>query len=121
MGCRCSSDLVSLWLWCRPQLQLQFDPWPRNLHMLQTIKRKKIKKKKKKEDLPSVMAWMKLKTIRLCEVSQIQKDKNSMIQKLCESKIGELIKAEAEQWLSAEHSGKWKDVGQRVPSFTEAR
>ena len=26
---------VLLWLWCRPQLQLQFDPEPRNFHMSQ--------------------------------------------------------------------------------------
>ena len=25
-------DSMSLWLWCR--LQLQFDPWPGNFHML---------------------------------------------------------------------------------------
>ena len=35
IGCSCSSDLVLPWLWCRPQLQLQFDPWPGNFHMQQ--------------------------------------------------------------------------------------
>ena len=28
-------DLVWLWLWCRPQLQLRFDPEPGDLHMPQ--------------------------------------------------------------------------------------
>ena len=26
-------DLALLQLWCRLQLQLRFDPWPRNFHM----------------------------------------------------------------------------------------
>ena len=26
-------DLVLLQLWCRLQLWLEFDPWPRNIHM----------------------------------------------------------------------------------------
>ena len=35
VSCRCSSDLVLTWLWCRLQLQLWFNPSPRNFHMLQ--------------------------------------------------------------------------------------
>ena len=27
--------LALLWLWCRLQMKLQFDPWPGNFHMLQ--------------------------------------------------------------------------------------
>ena len=26
---------LALWLWCRLQLQLRFDPWPENFYMLQ--------------------------------------------------------------------------------------
>ena len=33
--CRSCLDLVLLWLWHWPQLQLWFDPWPRNFNMLQ--------------------------------------------------------------------------------------
>ena len=33
--CRYCSDPVWLWLWHRLQLQLWFDLWPRNFHMLQ--------------------------------------------------------------------------------------
>ena len=32
---RCGLDLVLLWLWPRPQLQLPFDPSPGTFHMLQ--------------------------------------------------------------------------------------
>lgn len=35
VGHRCGSDVALLWLGHRPQLQLQFDPWPRNFHMPQ--------------------------------------------------------------------------------------
>ena len=35
LGCRCRSDLVLPWLWCRLQLQLRLDPWPGNFHMPQ--------------------------------------------------------------------------------------
>ena len=30
IGHRCGSESVLHWLWCRPQLHLQFDPWSRN-------------------------------------------------------------------------------------------
>ena len=40
-------DPALLKLWQRLQLQLGFDPWPRNLHMLQ----KRSKKKKRIENL----------------------------------------------------------------------
>ena len=38
-------DPAFLWLWRRPHLQLQFDPWPGNFHMPQcvTLKEKKTK------------------------------------------------------------------------------
>ena len=32
IGHRCGSDPVFPWLWCRPQLQLQFSLWLGNLH-----------------------------------------------------------------------------------------
>ena len=37
-------DLMLPWLWCRPQVQLQFDPWPRNFltPMMQPSKEKKL-------------------------------------------------------------------------------
>ena len=43
VGCRRSSEPALLWLWCRPQLKLQFDPKPGNLHVLQVRPRKKEK------------------------------------------------------------------------------
>ena len=42
-------DLALPQLWHRSQLQLRFNPWPRNFHM--QWKQKKKKKKKKKEKL----------------------------------------------------------------------
>ena len=49
-------DLVLLQLWHRSQLQLRFDPWPGNFHMLwvqlkkkKTNKQKKTKKKKERK------------------------------------------------------------------------
>ena len=35
VGRRGGSDPVLLWLGCSQQLQLRFDPWPWNCHMLQ--------------------------------------------------------------------------------------
>ena len=32
---QCIKDLALPWLWCRVQLQLQFNPKPRNFHMPQ--------------------------------------------------------------------------------------
>ena len=52
-----SSDLVLLWLWHRLHLQLHFDPWPGNFHLLQG----RLKKKKKRERDVSeecVKGWM---------------------------------------------------------------
>ena len=55
VGCKCSSDPALLWLWCRPaatpQLQLQFDPQPGNLHMPQV--QPKTKKKNLFSDIKS--------------------------------------------------------------------
>ena len=44
VGHRWSSDPGLLWLWCRPQLLLEFNPWPGNFHVPQVAA---IKKKKK--------------------------------------------------------------------------
>ena len=41
-------DMVLRQLWCRSQLQLGFNPWPRNFHMSQCSRRKKGRKKKRK-------------------------------------------------------------------------
>ena len=38
-------DLVLLQLWCRLQLKLRFNPWPKELHMLS------VQPKKKKKEL----------------------------------------------------------------------
>ena len=47
---------IAKWLWCRPQLQLGFNSWPGNFHMLQVRlekeKTKKIKKKGRKSVRP---------------------------------------------------------------------
>ena len=42
-------ELVLLQLWCRWQLQLRFDPWPRNFHILWYAQKKKKKKKEKRK------------------------------------------------------------------------
>ena len=47
VGCRCSSNPVLLWLWRR--LQLQFDPWPGNLHVPPVRERKEVPRKKGRE------------------------------------------------------------------------
>ena len=47
IGHRRSTDLALLWLWCRPQLQLQFDPWLGNLLQVSCETEKKKKKKKR--------------------------------------------------------------------------
>ena len=43
-GCKCGLDLALLWPYCRQQLQLQFNPWPWNFHMLQVQPLKKEKR-----------------------------------------------------------------------------
>lgn len=48
-----AKDLVFPWLWWRPQLQFQFDTWPRNFHMQQVQPSKKKKKERKKKS----QAW----------------------------------------------------------------
>ena len=44
-------DLVLLQLWCRLQLPLRFNPWPRNFHVLWVWLKKKKKKKKRNINL----------------------------------------------------------------------
>ena len=44
-----AKDLVFLWLWCRPQLQFQFDPWPQELPYAAGAAFKKEKERKKKK------------------------------------------------------------------------
>ena len=39
-------DLVLSQLWCRSQLQLRFNPWPKNFHVPQVPPKKKIKKRR---------------------------------------------------------------------------
>ena len=45
---RCSSDLVLLWLWCRPAAWIQYLAW--ELPYLQPKKKKKRKKEKRKKE-----------------------------------------------------------------------
>ena len=42
-------DLALPQLWCKSQLQLRFEPWPGNFHILWVQPKKKKKKKKRKE------------------------------------------------------------------------
>ena len=46
-------DLALMQLWCRLQLQLRFNPWPRNLHMLWVQPKKKEK----------IRLWLKTESI----------------------------------------------------------
>ena len=38
---------------------------------------------KKKKPLPFAMAWMDLETVRLCVISQVERDKRNMISLTC--------------------------------------
>ena len=49
-----SKDLALPQLWCRAQLWLGFDPWPRNFNMLQ------LQTKKKKKNLQLIRAPISL-------------------------------------------------------------
>ena len=49
-------DLVLLQLWLRLQLQLGFDPWPRNFHM-PLVQPRKRKKKSYDQWLAGVQGW----------------------------------------------------------------
>ena len=51
VGCRCSSDLAWLWLWCRPVVTAPIGPLAWELHMLQVQPLKKEKKEKEKNGI----------------------------------------------------------------------
>ena len=55
IGCRCGSDLVLLWLWCRPELWL-IQPLVQELPDAANVSVKRKRKKKKKAEA-GVVTW----------------------------------------------------------------
>ena len=55
-------DPALLWLWCRWQLWLRFDPWPGSFHMLRVQALKIQKKKERKKENRSHVKWFYYKT-----------------------------------------------------------
>ena len=59
VGCRCSSDMMLLWLWCRPAATAPIQPlaWKFPYAESVALKSKKKKKQKKTENSGKVIEW----------------------------------------------------------------